>query len=300
VAVIWLGVALALFAVAFVGVIASQRRARRDDALVTPIDLGPRIEAATRAFADAAPWRPAVDHGAPESASAIEAALIADDNQRALETAEHALAAAPQRPITRVWLAWALCANGQPAAALDQLAAARAADAELTAGPLASYLAARAEHLQFEHATGATAATPALITTADLAVVTLARGRGATTWLRGTSEQQLSATQARGAIAEHRAVTARCLARALDALEAAPGFTEAAYLVARLALKAGLIAPGRALFGTLTPRMVGRPDAAAFARDLADLADPASAVAAAKLPPAPRPEAKRSRRLKVL
>ncbi|MDQ3364200.1 MAG: hypothetical protein M3680_02060, partial [Myxococcota bacterium] len=165
--------------------------------------------------------------------------------------------------------------------------------------PLARYLTARAEHLQFEHAAGASGAMPALVTTADLAVVTLASGRGAATWLKGTSEAELSAAQARAAIGEHRTITARCLAGALAALEAAPGFTDAAYLVARLAVKAGLLAPAIALFDVIAPRIAGRPDADVFDRDRKDLADPATAVAAAKTPPLPG-AAKRSRSLKVL
>jgi hypothetical protein len=140
---------------------------------------------------------------------------------------------------------------------------------------------------------------PPLVTTADLAVVTLASGRGAATWLQGTTEVQLSANQARAAITEHRELTARCLAKALEALEAQPGFADAAYLVARLAVKAGLIEQGRALFDALVPRMQGRPERDAFERDRKDLADPANAVAAAKQPPLPGP-AKRSRSLKVL
>jgi hypothetical protein len=105
----------------------------------------------------------------------------------------------------------------------------------------------------------------------------------------------------RAAIAEHRELTARCLAGALDALEAQPGFTDAAYLVARLAVKAGLLPAARALFESIAPRIAGRPDADAFERDRRDLDDPSSAVAAAKIaPPPPAGKAKRSIRLRVL
>ena len=289
----WLVLALAIFAVAFIGIVWAHRRARREVRVVVPTDLAARIEAVTRAFADASPWQPASAADAPAAAAAIEAALIGNDCARALELAEVALAASPDEP-TKMWLAWALVAHGQPAAALAQLAA--------PSDALGLYLHARAEHLRFEHVAGATDAVPALITTADLAVVTLASGRGAATWLKGTTDVELSAAQAKAAIAEHRDVTARCLARALDALEAAPGFADAAYLVARLAVKAGLLEQARALFDVLAPRMVGRPDAIAFERDRKDLADPASAVAAAKLPPLPpmAGKAKRSRSLKVL
>ncbi|MCW5805044.1 MAG: hypothetical protein KIT31_21920 [Deltaproteobacteria bacterium] len=141
---------------------------------------------------------------------------------------------------------------------------------------------------------------PALVTTADLAVVTLATGRGSgATWLSGSAEVELSAGQVRAAIAEHRDTTARCLVRALNALALAPGFADGAYLVARLAIKAGFVADGRMMFEALAPRMLGRPDAATFERDRRDLDDPTSAVAAARTTPVAA-GAKRSRSLKVL
>ncbi len=162
------------------------------------------------------------------------------------------------------------------------------------AGPLAAYVTARATHLRFEHAAGADrrrrrrSSPPP-----DLAIVTLASGRGSATWLTGATDVALSADQVRAAIAEHRELTARCLAIALDALDAAPGFTDAAYLAARLAVKAGLLPAARAL-RRARPRIAGRPDADTFERDRRDLEDPAGAVAAAKLPPprrATRPSA---------
>src|SRR5262249_8843836 len=164
---------------------------------------------------------------------------------------------------------------------------------------LADYIHARAEHLAFEHHAGAVGATPPLITTADLAVVTLASGRGAATWLTGATEAQLSAAQVRAAIGEQREITARCLGGALDALDAAPGFADAGYLVARLAVKAGAVAAARKLFDAVAPRIAGRPDADAFARDRKDLEDPSGAVAAAKVKPVAA-TAKRSQRLRVL
>jgi thioredoxin-like negative regulator of GroEL len=292
---IWLGAALLLFAASGIA-IASVRHLRRRRAAPVAVaeDLATRVVAATRAFAAAPPWQPSSASDAPAAAAAIEAALIAGEPGRALEAAESALAAAPEDPAARVWLAWALCANGQPAGALDQLG--RGGD-----GPLAAYVAARAEHLQFEHGSGATGAVPPLVTTGDLAVVTLAGGRGAAAWLTGATDVQLTADQVRAAVGEHREVTARCLAAALDALDAAPGFTDAAYLVARLAVKAGLVPAARGLFDALAPRIAGRPDADAFERDRRDLDDPSGAVAAAKSPPPPASsKAKRSRSLRVL
>jgi hypothetical protein len=130
-------------------------------------------------------------------------------------------------------------------------------------------------------------------------VVTLARSRGGAAWLTGAAEAQLSSAEVKAAVAEHRAVTARCLEQALAALALQPGFADAAYLVARLAVKAGLVEPATALFDALAPRIAGRPDTEAFERDRKDLADPANAVANARLKPA-SPTAKRSRSLKVL
>ena len=288
---IWIAVALALIAAAALG-IARAGRARRDAPIVPP-ELATRLTTATQAFADAVPWQPAADATAPVAAAAIEAAMINRALPRALELAEAALAATPApAPAARIWLAWALCANGQPRAALDQLAK---ADGD---GALAAYVTARATHLRFEHGHGAQGATPPLVTTGDLAVVTLGRGRGGAAWLTGSIETQLSAAEVRAALAEHREVTARCLAGALDALDRAPGFADAAYLAARLAVKAGLVDQATALFARLAPRMVGRPEADAFERDRRDLADPTAAVAAAKQRPPDRGQ--RSRRLRVL
>jgi hypothetical protein len=313
--VIWLLAALALIAIAALGIRRAGRRARSIPAPLVPPELTDRLAAATRAFADASPWHPAAASEAPAVAAAIEAALIAREPRRALEIAETALASSPPPgpdEASRVWLAWALCASAQPRAALDLLSATlRVAAPSGGAGPcdqlakdgapsgaLAYYVSARATHLHFEHGHGAIGAIPPLITTGDLAVVTLGRGRGGAAWLTGATDVQLSAAQVGAALAEHREVTARCLTLALDALDLAPGFADAAYLAARLAVKAGLITHARALFDALAPRMLGRPDADAFDRDRGDLADPTRAVAAAKQKPLDKGQ--RSRRLRVL
>jgi len=296
--VIWLAAALGLIAVSVLGIAYTGKRRRRGPTPVVSPELAGRLAAAASALTDATPWQPAAAGDAPATAAAFEAALIAGEPGAALELAEAALAS-PQAPAAdrdapaRVWLAWALCANGQPRAALDQLA-----KAGEPAGALAHYVAARAGHLLFEHGHGAVGAIPPLITTGDLAVVTLGRGRGGAAWLAGATDVQLSAAQVTAAIAEHREVTARCLTGALAALELAPGFADAAYLAARLAVKAGLIGQARALFDAVAPRMLGRPDAAALERDRKDLADPTRAVAAAKQPALDKGQ--RSRSLRVL
>jgi len=314
--VIWLALAVGLAAISAAGVAYVGRRGRRRALLLSP-DLAARLAAALDAYQRADPWQPAAAPEAPPGAAAIEAALIEREPHRALEIAEAALAAGTEvAAAARIWLAWALCANGQPRAALDQIAkaagssgtagsgssgatgASSGSSGASPAGPLATYVRARADYLNFEHNHGATGAVPPLVTTGDLAVVTLARGRGSAAWLAGATDVQLSAAQVTAAIAEHRETTARCLAHVLDALEAAPGFTDAAYLAARLAVKAGLLAEGRRLFDAVAPRIAGRPDADAFDRDRKDLADPSGAVAAARQPPPA--QGKRSRGLRVL
>ncbi len=293
---IWLVVALLIGAAATVGVVYARRRRVRPGSVIVAEDLAPRVSAATRAFKKASSWQPASASDAPEAAAAIEAALIAREPLRALQLAETALAATPDSGAQHVWLGWALCASAQPTAALDQLAQARARGID---NPLAAYVGARAEHLAFEHTVGAQGPIPPLVTTADLAVVTLGRGRGGAAWLTGTAEVQLSAEEVKAAMAEHREVTARCLERALAALDREPGFVDAAYLVARLAVKAGFLTEATALFDAIAPRISGRPEVEWFERDRADLADPAAAVKAAKAKPV-SPTAKRSRSLKVL
>jgi len=289
----WLVIALLLGVVSILVVLRVRRQAKRPVTVVVAPDLAKRVTAATRAFVKAEPWQPASALDAPATAAAIEAALIAREPRRALEIAETALAVNHEDAAQRVWLGWALCASGQPTAALDQLAQANAS------GALASYVAARAEHLKFEHTVGAVGSIPPLVTTGDLAVVTLARGRGGAAWLTGATDAQLSSAEVKAAVAEHRETTARCLERALDALVQQPGFVDAAYLVARLAVKAGLVDSANALFDAIAPRIAGRPDTEAFERDHRDLADPSGVVANAKIKPV-NAVAKRSRSLKVL
>jgi hypothetical protein len=270
--------------------------------LIVPQDLPDRIAKATRAFVKAPAWQPAATVGAPPAAATIEAALITGEPKRALELAELAFVATEGKPAddagsARVWLAWALCASGQPIGALDQLSQIKG-----DVSALAKYVAARAEHLKFEHGVGAIGAVPPLVTAADVAVVTLARGRGGAAWMTGGGsglDGQLSSADVKAAVAEHREITARCLDRALGALDLQPGFVDAAYLVARLAVKAGFVEEAVALFNALAPKILGRPDAEAFDRDRNDLADPTAAVAAARIKPEP-PTVKRSRSLKVL
>jgi hypothetical protein len=304
----WFVLALAIAVLTALVIGFLRRKARRPVSLIVAGDLADRITAATRAFAKAAPWQPASSVDAPESAAAIEAALIAREPKRALELAELALVATDGASsdagagAARVWLAWTLCASGQPIAALDQLSqVGEGLGGKGGAGALAKYVAARAEHLKFEHGVGAVGAVPPLVTAGDVTVVTLARGRGSAAWMGGGTghETQLSAAEVKAAVAEHREITARCLEGALAALALQPGFVDAAYLVARLGVKAGFVDEAAALFEALAPKITGRPDAESFERDRRDLADPTAAVAAARIKPE-SPTAKRSRSLKVL
>jgi hypothetical protein len=275
-------------------------RRRRPRAVPLLPDLQPRLTTALAAFEAAPSWIPATADGSPAAAAAIEAALIAGEPLRALAAAEAAVAAAPDAANTRVWLGWALCAAAEPTAALAEISRARVGAA--AASPLAIYVEARARHLAYEHGCGETGATPPLVTKGDVAIVTLGGSRGGAAWVSGELDMEISHAEVAGAVAEHRAATSAALARVLDALDVAPGFVDAAYLAARLAIKAGALAPGRAWFAAVAPRIAGRPDADAFARDLRALDDPQAAVAAAlEPPPPPTPAgAKRSRALKVL
>lgn len=293
---VWFVVALAISVLTAVVIGYLRRSSKRAVSVIVAPDLASRLRAVTKGFAATSPWQPASAHDAPEAAAAIEAALIAREPRRALELAELALAS-PTAP-GRVWLAWALCASGQPIAALDQLQ--QVGKLEGTgARALAKYVAARAEHLKFEHGVGSVEAVPPLVTAADVAVVTLGRGRGGAAWLTGGGDAQLSALEVKAAVGEHREITSRCLEGGLASLALQPGFVDAAYLVARLAVKAGLVDEAAALFDVIAPRMVGRPDLEAFERDRRDLLDPSTAVANARIKQV-TPSAKRSRSLKVL
>lgn len=300
----WFVTALAIAVLTAVVIGYMRHRSKRAVSVIVAHDLGPRIRDATKAFKKAAAWQPASAGDAPEAAAAIEAALIAREPRRALELAELALVAGADSS-ARVWLAWALCASGQPIAALDQLQQIDKLDGD-GARALAKYITARAEHLKFEHGVGSVEAVPPLITAADVAVVTLARGRGGAAWLTGGApahgnggDAQLSALEVRAAVGEHREITGRCLEGALAALALQPGFADAAYLTARLAVKAGFVDEAASMFDAIAPRMVGRPELETFERDRRDLVDPTTAVANARIKPA-APSAKRSRSLKVL
>ena len=292
----WFVIALAIAVLTAVVIGYLRHKSKRPVGVMVAHDLSARLRDATKAFKKASPWQPAAASDAPESAAAIEAALIAREPRRALELAELALVAGDGT--SRVWLAWALCASGQPIGALDQLQQTAKLDGD-GARALAKYVEARAEHLKFEHGVGAVEAVPPLITAADIAVVTLGRGRGGAAWLTGGGDTQLSAAEVKAAVGEHREITARCLEGALAALALQPGFADAAYLVARLAVKAGFVDEAASLFDAIAPRMVGRPEVEAFDRDRRDLVDPSTAVANARIKPA-APSAKRSRSLNVL
>ena len=294
----WFVLALAVAVLTAVVIGYVRRRSKRPVGVMVALDLGARVRAAIKEFKKASAWQPAAARDAPQAAAAIEAALIAREPRRALELAELALVASSPEPTARVWLAWALCASGQPIAALDQLQQVGTLSGN-GAGALAKYVNARAEHLKFEHGVGAVEAVPPLITAADIAVVTLGRGRGSAAWLTGGAETQLSAAEVKAAVGEHREITGRCLEGALDALALQPGFADGAYLVARLSVKAGLVDEASSMFHTIAPRMVGRPELEAFERDRRDLVDPSTAVANARIKPS-APSAKRSRSLKVL
>lgn len=262
------------------------------------------LVAAVNRTADAPTWSPSSVADAHGAAADVEAALKREQHAEALALAEHAVAAAPRDPQANLLLAWAAVVGGHANAAGAAVYKLQAAAKLGVLGPLGDYVAARARHLIFEQRAGATDAVPPLITAGDIAVVALARGQGGPMWMVGEVELGLDGEQARAAINEHRLETLACLQQVLGAATAEPTFVDAVYWVARLAIKAGLVDDGKALLGLLAPRMMGRPDAAAFARDMAALADPTAAFAAATTPPPPAPppleRGKRSKSLRVL
>ncbi|HPH66329.1 MAG TPA: hypothetical protein PLF40_11310 [Kofleriaceae bacterium] len=265
------------------------------------------LYAAVKRNVDEPSWSPSSVASAHGTAAGVEAALKREQCAEALALAEHAVAAAPRDPQAILLLAWAAVVGGHANAAGAAVYKLQAAGQLEALGPLGGYVAARARHLVFEQRAGATEAVPPLITAGDVAVVALARGQGGPMWMVGEVELGLDGDQARAAINEHRLETLACLQQVLDAATAEPTFVDAVYWVARLAIKAGLVDDGKALLTLIAPRMVGRPDAAAFARDLAALADPTAAFAAATKPPPPVPaeppplaRGKRSKSLRVL
>ncbi len=245
------------------------------------------IRLAQRSAGPPPTWSPAMAVGAHPAAADVEAALKRQQLDSALQIAEAAVAAAPHDPQANLLLAWVTVVAGHANAAGATMYKLRA---RTDLGALGDFVAARARHLIFEQRAGATEAVPPLITAGDIAVVTLARAQGGATWMvGGEHELGFDAQQARAAIDEHRLETIACLQQALRAFTAQPDFVDAGYWVARLAIKAGLVDDGKQLLSALAPRMIGRPDAAAFARDCAALQDPTAAFAAATTAPAPPP-----------
>ncbi len=286
--------------------VAMARRADGGSAISLALrtELDRAIRGASRA-ADGPVWSPALAAGAHPAAADIEAALKLQQHDNALALAEAAVAAAPHDPQANLLLAWVTVVAGHANAAGATMYKLRT---RTDLGALGDFVSARARHLIFEQRAGATDAVPPLITAGDVAVVTLARAQGGPTWMVG-SEQELGldAHQARAAINEHRLETVACLHQALQAFSAQPDFVDAGYWVARLAIKAGLVDQGKKLLTALAPRMIGRPDAAAFLRDCTALQNPLAAFAAATTAPAPPARepapiarGKRSKSLRVL
>jgi hypothetical protein len=254
-------------------------------------------------------WTPS-QHVDPHPATAnVESALVLHQWKDAVNLAELAMAATPQDPRAALLLAWALVSAGHASAAGGQMLKLQSLPAAQwqQLGALAPYVAARARHLIFEQRAGATELMPALVTTAEFAIMSLASTNGADAWLVGKSEVEFDATQSRAAIDDHRRETTACLELTLQALQLQPLFIDAAYLAARYAIKLGLVVEGKRLLLTVADRMTGRPDVDYAIRDAAVIKNPTQAVAAAMSPPPPPPmlqdepaRGKRSKSLRVL
>jgi hypothetical protein len=242
-------------------------------------DLGElaREQAALRARLSALIDRvPAAAHSAPDASGPMD-----------LGAAEALVASAPEDGRARAHLAWALLERGDLDAALGEAARART----LGGGALAFLIDGRAAHAAAARAAGPPegpgdpATASALLTRAELAILQRERAR------RRSGEPMPAA------VAAHLRRYQDAMARILAAAETEPGWVAALHQAARVAIKIGLVAEGRALFDRLEPLAVG-VDESAVRRDLAQLRS--DDVTGALIHSEPPSGARRSPRLRIL
>ena len=246
------------------------------------------------------------DH--PRAAS-IEAKILAGDKHGALVEAENSMVDSPGDPRVHVLLARVLIHNDEIEPAWAEIQRARSLGA---AGPMIDYLQGRAHHLRVLRATNPDSAdvqsspVPSLITPFEMFVLQLEGQRqrsqqAAALWLAsiGDGKRTLSHEEISELVADHFRSYYDSLDKLLEAAEAAPGFTEALYHTARLALKVGFIRRGMALMNAIGPLMENSPEKHFYDRDMAELREEELPAVMNKLPPVP-PTAKRSKSLKVL
>jgi hypothetical protein len=242
-----------------------------------------------------------IEEGDGEEAAVI-AALATGRVGAALRAAEALVVDRPDDPRAYVLLARALLPSQEPIAAE---AAARRAWALGARGAAVEHVLGLAGHrARIERAprpTGTDSPYAALLTSYELFILELERRRRAgqhatDLWLAGLGHGTVPATDLHAAVIEHVAAYCDDLEHLLAAAEADPSQLEASYHAARIGVKLGVIEPARAVFEALAPRMGGRLEDAAFARDLAILRD-------RELPPVDQPpitSGTRSHKLKIL
>lgn len=275
------------------------------------------------------PLRPPLSSGEvpdhPRAAS-IEAKLLAGNTAAALMEAEALLAAAPDDGRVRVLLARVLIHCNQLPAASYELTRARWLGA---GGPMLDYLEGRAKHLQLQKRTSpahrARAWAAELITPFELFILQLEKQRRRSR--KDVSAWIASASKAAGAgittisntrnadsstdvsidhndivalVAEHFSAYYDCLEKFVAAVETVPGFSDALYHTARLALKAGFTDEGTALMTKIAPLMDASPEKSAYTRDLSQLRGRGADFMSSRAAPVPGPDAEPSARRDML
>jgi hypothetical protein len=246
------------------------------------------------------------DH--PQAAS-IEAKLLSGNPQAALAEAEDLLARTPHDSRVRVLLARVLIHSNELRAASYELARARGLGAS---GPMLDYLEGRARHLQLHSRTSpgdrAKAWAAEVITPFELFILQLRRQRsdkaGAITVAPRDAEgaRPIQPHEITTLLAEHFSAYYDCLEKLVAAVESEPGFSDALYHTARLALKAGFTDEGLALMRKIAPLMDGSPERSSYARDLRQLGGHAPELASVQIAhlPADFASARRDSRPKML
>jgi hypothetical protein len=214
-------------------------------------------------------------------ATAVEARLLAKNPRSALAEAERAIADDPQNANATILLARALVHCDELEAAASQVVRARDLGGD---GPMLDYLEGRVEHLLVLRKTNASAREvqdspiPSLVTPFELLVLQLEKQRrvsdkAAAVWLASLGNTSLDHDQIVELVVAHFDSYFSSLEKLCDAVEAAPGFAEALYHLARLTIKVGFIELGRKLFDAIEPLMDENPERFYYDRDISQLRD---------------------------
>ena len=305
----WIGVAVALVAGAIVAW--SARVLRTRESALPPELTGRRTElrSSVRELVAAVPAAPvvsAVELPAHPASVEVESRLMVGDGPGALAQAEAAVAANPGDGGAQLLLARALVATADFPAAQSVLERARALG---VAGPLAAYLAGRVRHGLAERAAedaGSSTGVSPLITRFEMFILQLEQQRrvseqAAAVWLASAAGEShtLSHDQIRELVVGHFTAYYDALACFVDAAREHPGFADALYHAARLALKVGFIEEGRGLLEAVEPLMAGSGERVFYQRDLAALRDEPELLTA-RAQPEIGVKAVRAKSLKVL